>query len=421
MQTSIGRTCRVAALLGMLVYFASYTTRNNFAVMVVKICADLGLEKSTLSVVLVAMTVCYGTGQFISGVLGDHINPTRIVLGGLLVTGACNISMCFTESVPVMVVIWGVNGVAQSMLWPPLTKLFSIGFNEEEYSYSMVRVIWGGALANILLYLLCPLLLTVVSFHIIFLICAITGLAIAAVWFFLAPRFFPEAAHKAPAAKGMESDAAKGSANARVSMPLSVFLPLSLVVLGILAMGVLRDGVTNWFPSYMSETFSLSEESAIVAGVVPAVFSFVSAGVAASLHSKWFKNELVCAGVIFLLAVVAALVLLTPLSGFGLVATLMLGLVIASMHGVNQMLITKCPKRFTRFGNVSTMAGVLNAFTYVGAAASTYGFAVLAESKGWGFTIAMWVICSLFGALVCFLGAKPWKKEFFPDTPDNAV
>jgi membrane protein DedA with SNARE-associated domain len=47
----------------------------------------------------------------------------------------------------------------------------------------------------------------------------------------------------------------------------------------------------------------------------------------------------------------------------------------------------------------------------VGAALSTYGFAALAETFDWNFTILSWVIISLAGAVVCFFGARIWQRH----------
>ena len=53
-----------------LIYFASYVTRINFAVMMVKICSEMQVEKTALAGIVTALTVAYGTGQIISGYIG---------------------------------------------------------------------------------------------------------------------------------------------------------------------------------------------------------------------------------------------------------------------------------------------------------------------------------------------------------------
>ena len=76
------------------------------------------------------------------------------------------------------------------------------------------------------------------------------------------------------------------------------------------------------------------------------------------------------------------------------------------------MFIGVVPKRFLKYGKVSTMSGILNACTYVGAAASTYGFAVLAETKGWDFTVGMWVAVAVFGIVISLVTSLLWKKYY---------
>ena len=76
-----------------LVYFASYLLRINFAVMIVKICAEMALPKSSLAVVVTALTVAYGIGQVVSGLLGDQLKPQLMLTVGIGVAVFCNVAM----------------------------------------------------------------------------------------------------------------------------------------------------------------------------------------------------------------------------------------------------------------------------------------------------------------------------------------
>ena len=91
-------------------------------------------------------------------------------------------------------------------------------------------------------------------------------------------------------------------------------------------------------------------------------------------------------------------------------SAILLALLIAFMHGINLMLITVVPKRLAKSGKVATYSGLLNAFTYVGASVSGYGFAYLAEAFGWGITILTWAVIALCGALLCLIAAPRWKR-----------
>ena len=402
MVEKIDSRCKRAAWLCTLVYFASYVMRINFAVMIVKICSEMNLDKSELSVVLVGLTVSYGVGQVISGMLGDKIKPTDLLFFGVCAAAICNVAMFFCHSVPAMTVVWCVNGLAHAMLWPPMVRLLASNFNEKEYVYAVIRVSWGSSIATILLYLVCPVLLYVISWRYILLLCAAVGVVTAVLWRISSPKMF-----------GTEvmADAKKDDKKETVKMPAAIYLPVVLIMLGIIAQGVLRDGVTNWMPSYMMETFGMTEENSILTAVIPAIFSIVGFQVFGKLQQKLIKNEVLCACSIFGIAAASALVMFV-ISGGAAVSTLLMSIIIGCMHGVNLMLITVVPKRFVKYGRVSTVSGVLNACTYIGAAASTYGFAALAETKGWNFTVGMWAAVAVVGLVICLVTSFLWKKYY---------
>ncbi len=406
MKQAIGKRAKQIALIFALVYFSSYVMRINFAVMLVKVISEMQVEKSALSIVLTALTLTYGTGQVISGVLGDKIKPQYLLTAGLGLASVCNVAMFFCESIPAMTVVWGINGFAHALLWPPIVRLMSMYLSDTEYGYAAVRVSWGSSGATILLYLCCPLLLHVTSWRNVMLGCAVFGIGVTLLWIFVNQRIL-QAPHL-PAAENTKGVRTEQT----LPVPRYVYLPIVLIMIGIVLQGMLRDGVTNWMPSYLLETFSLPEEDAIISTVILAIFSMISFYAFDVLHRKLFKNEVTCAAAIFVLAAVAAAILY-PINLFlsaPLPSMLLMAIIVGAMHGINLMLITVVPKRFIKSGKVSTYSGILNACTYVGAALSSYGFAALAESFGWSFTILTWVIISALGAAVCFLTAPLWKK-----------
>ena len=400
----VDKRCRSAAWLCTLVYFASYVMRINFAVMIVKICSEMAMDKSELSVVLVGLTVSYGAGQIISGLLGDKVKPADLLFYGVCVATLCNVAMFFCHSVAAMTVVWCINGLAHAMLWPPMVRLLASNFSDSDYLYSVVRVSWGSSIATILLYLVCPMLLYVMSWRYIILLCASVGAVTAVIWRLNASKIFSGVALS-------ESGNKEEKQGRAIKMPAAIYVPLILIMLGILAQGVLRDGVTNWMPSYMMETFGMTEENSILTAVIPAIFSIIAFEVFGKLQQKLIKNEVLCAGSIFGLASASALILYF-LTGSASISTLLMGIIVGCMHGVNLMLITVVPKRFVKYGRVSTISGILNAWTYIGSAISTYGFAVLAENNGWKFTIGMWVAVAAVGACICFATAFPWRKYY---------
>ena len=404
-MTKMKGKVRAMAWLLSLVYFSSYVMRINFTVLIVKVCAELDKEKSELAVVVTALTIAYGIGQIICGVLGDKIKPQTMILCGIILAACCNISFFFVSDILLMTVIWGINGLAHAMFWPPIVRIMSLNLNEVEYAFASVRVTWGSSIATILLYLISPLLLLFVSWRVVMLICALIGLAIMVVWIIFSPKLFPKSV---PLQEPAPQKAAPSEKKAGIPLPRFVILPLVLIMLGIIIQGALRDGVTTWMPSYLNEEFSLPEEFSIFITVILAVFSMISFTVFDYINRRFFKDEVFTAGFIFLLATASGVLLyFSNVFGIAIFSILFMALLVACMHGTNLMLIAIAPKRFKNTGKVATYSGIMNACTYVGAAISIYGFSAL---KDWGTTILIWAFIAILAALICLGAVKRWQK-----------
>ncbi|MBQ8342253.1 MAG: MFS transporter [Clostridia bacterium] len=425
-QSISGKAKKITWLLAM-VYFASYLMRKNFSVMLAAIVAA-GYDEVKLGVVGTALTISYGAGQIVNGILGDKIKPQYMLTCGLLLAAGCNFVMSFCTGYVLMAVVWFVNGFAHAMLWPPIVRLMAMYMNDTEYGYAAVRISAASSIATIVLYVLSPLLLKVLEWNRVIMCISFAGIVISVAWILLNPRLFKKDENILPpvqtATEAASAPAVEKPKN--VPLPAMVWLPIVLIFIGIVLQGALRDGVGDWMPTFMADAFELDPESAIITGVVPAVFSILSFTCFDLLHRKLLKNEVTCAGAIFVGSVVLSLILLVVnsfvSSGWfsGIVCALLIGLLVACMHGINLMLITVVPKRFIKSGKVSTFSGLLNAATYVGAAIALPLFPWLKSNFSWGVTIAAWAIISALGAAVCFIVVPMWKKfrKEYSDNPE---
>lgn len=410
MNQLIGARAKKIAWVFALLYFSSYLMRINFAVMLVKVISEMQVEKTDLAIVITGLTVAYGTGQIVSGVLGDKIKPQYLLTAGLFIASACNVAMFFCTSIPAMTVVWSINGLAHALLWPPMVRLMSMHLSDTEYGYAVVRVSWGSSGATILLYLVCPMLLYMMSWRTIMLLCAGFGIAVMILWLAISRRLLDTSAQLTDTTEPTQTSPV--APRTHIPVPKYVYIPIILIMLGIIMQGMLRDGVTNWLPSFLLESFGIPEENAIVASVIPAIFSIVSFSVFDLLHRKVFRNEVFCASVIFGGAMICALALflINTLFPMQIPAILFAALIIGAMHGINLMLISVVPKRFAKTGKVSTYSGLLNSCTYIGAAIATPGFAAIAQAFDWNATILSWGIIAAVGITACLFATPLWKR-----------
>ncbi|MBR5743165.1 MAG: hypothetical protein IKX85_05125, partial [Clostridia bacterium] len=178
----------------------------------------------------------------------------------------------------------------------------------------------------------------------------------------------------------------------------------------ILAQGTIRDGVTTWTPRMMAEVFRIENADSILITVLLPILTVISLKVSEAINRRFFRNEVNCAILLFGVSFTASL-LLWFFGDVNVILTVVLaGIAVSAIHGVNLMLICEVPGRFGRYGRISTVSGLLNMFTYVGSAASTYGFALIVEAADWKTLIFAWVLIDGIGILTLLLSARRWKN-----------
>ena len=397
------RDVNILTAIFMLTYMISYITRINYGAVISEIGSAEGITKTLLSMAVTGSFITYGTGQIVSGICGDRFSPKKLVSLGLAVTTVMNLLIPFCTSPYLMCAVWCVNGFAQAFMWPPIVKIMSHTMTDADYQTSIVKVLWGSSFGTIAVYLISPLLISISSWRAVFFFSSACGAVMLVLWNILVRDTV-----KVPAKKDVTEKSKDAGLSVRVFMT-----PMILsVLLAIVCQGMLRDGVTTWMPSYIAETYDLSNSISILSGVLLPIFSLLCYSVASKLYRKYLRNPLTCSAVIFLAGCVSSL-LLYVLSGRSAVMSVLLSAILTGcMHGVNMLLVCMLPAYFKRHGNVSTAAGVLNSFTYIGSAISTYGFASLSENLGWSFTIVMWVGVAALGCALCLLWTKRFKNEY---------
>lgn len=395
-KVSSPKEVRGIALLFSAAYMVSYIARINFGAVISEMEKATGFSKSLLSMAVTGSFFTYGVGQLVSGILGDKVSPKKLVSCGFIITILMNLLIPVCQDHIQMLAVWSVNGFAQSMMWPPIVKLMASLLSSEDYKKSMTKVSWGSSVGTILVYALSPLLITMLGWKSVFYFGAICGLLILLVW------------HKCSPDVGISPRAAvEKTTKARM------FSPALLGVLGaILMMGILKDSVTTWMPSYVAETYGISNLISILTGVVLPIFAIFSVQAATVLYSKRFKNPVPCAAVFFGLGVLSAGVLWISTGKSAAVSVGCAATLTACMHGVNMMLISMLPPFFAKYGKVSTASGILNAGTYAGSAFSTYAVALFADKWGWGFNLKFWFGTALAGMILCVLSAGGVRKKY---------
>ena len=387
-------------VLGFLVYFFSYAMRLDYAASLVEIVRDLGVSNTAASVAITGSFITYGVGQIVFGIVGDKLPPVKIITFAMLGTILVNVMVSFSNNITLITVLWCFNGVFQAMIWPPLCRFVAEQTTSDQYSSAITTVGLSGSVGTIFVYLFVPFVLSVTKWVNVFRCMAVFGIIILAVWVFMTKGAIISRAEIIKSSDG------KREVGIFKVIALAGLVPIFFI---IILQGVLRDGIQTWLPSMVSAEFNMDESSSILSTAVLPVLSMTSVVVSNLLYMR-LKNEIKTATIIFSVAAVATIPLGLGLKVPALLSIFLAALVSGCMHGVNHMVVSIIPKRFHKYGLMSTFSGILNSFTYVGAALSTYVFASASDRFGWGVVKALWLVMGVSGATICLLKLPRWNK-----------
>lgn len=389
-----------------LAYFSSYIGRLNYSSAMPAMIGSQVLTASQAGFISMLYFFAYGIGQMLNGFLGDRLHPGKMIFAGLFVSGAANILMGSTASFPVMAACWCANGYLQAMIWPPMMRIFAEMFQEERKVKCCVNITSTMALGTLASYLLSAVMLSISGWRAAFFA--------AAVWMCGAAVFFAGNFRK------VEKRAAENGTFTNVKEPekirqkkqdsfwkLVAASGLAAVLAPVVIHGVLKDGVTTWVPTYISETFQASPQLSILVTTVLPVVNLTGAYAAQYMYRRFFKkNEVRTAAFFFGIATAALLLLWRFASAAILLTVLLLALITASMMAVNTLFVNLIPLQFEKTGKVSAVSGFMNSMAYLGTAVSTYTIGIFVEHLGWSATIFSWLVITTAAMGICI-----WKRK----------
>lgn len=389
-------------LLSWLAYASAYIGRYNYSAVMGAITAENSLSLSAAGAVSTGYFICYAVGQIVFGLLSQSVSPYAMILIGLCGSGLCNLGAgAFSTSF--MGLLWGANGLFQAMIWPPIVRLFAESMPLKRQKHACVSINSTTPAGTLAAYALSAMLLQFADWHHVFFSCGGLLLGMAAVfWIGTAPLRRATAYAPQP-----EFQKQKGTGNVSAAL---LAAGLGAMLLPVLLHGGLKDGVTNWVPSMIQSNFGVSPAfSAAVAMALPLV-NLSGAYLSGWLNEHCTHNELKTAGSLFALASVCLLALPLAMRTSLLLAVLLLAVTTASMLGVNTMFINVIPVKAGRHGGASMLSGTLNAVTYLGAAAATWGIGAAAEGCGWNAVFLLWLGMAMLALLVSALLAGRWGR-----------
>lgn len=391
-----------------ITYFATYLGRLNFSAAMAEMITAEHMSKAQLGMVGSGFFFGYGVGQLANGLLGDRLNPRRLIFFGIFTSAIMNLFMGLASSYLLMLVLWSVNGIVQSSVWSPLLRLCSDRLTRAQCVKTCVNLATTVPIGTLAAYLLATVSLSLSGWRMVFFSSGAILLLISFLWLF-GMRSLEKRADRYGVLE--EQEPASGAVSGG-KLGWKLLLTSGVALIGVVSLlhGILKDSITTWAPTYLTELFHTDSVTSILLTMILPVVNLAGVYLSSFLNRKVFRNEMATAAFFFLLTLAALCGLLFFASSQIVLSILLLAVVTSAMLGVNTMVITLVPLRFQKLGKVSTMTGGLNCLTYLGSAVSSYGVGLIAEGFGWNGAQLFWLILAVLGTAACAFSAILWKK-----------
>lgn len=369
-------------------YTCAYLCRVNLSTALGKMESALNVSASTLGLLGTVYFFFYACSQLVCGFFGDRVNPTKLVCTGLVGVAGVNIGISLSDSYPVILVLWCLNGVFQSMFWGPMSRLLAGRFSREErvtvstfYSLSM-------PCAYILSWSVISPALAEQPWTVNFLLPGLVILIPMVIWLTNA------AVGRRDGGFAMENSAPPSMKTLLTTIREE---RLWLISLGCVCNGIVKESFTIWAPMILTRLMGVDVKgSAMYLVLFPlcnALFIAVSGRILQRTAAP-LKNSLV--------ALFSMVALCTLLLAVGVQSTWLTVLLMAMVSGfgyaANNVYLGILPMSYAEKNITSTLVGVFDFSAYIGAGIAAYGLGLLITGSDLRPIATVWLVAAAIAA-----------------------
>ena len=327
-------------------------------------------------------SVVYACGRFFSGILSDRYDPWKMISVGLVLCGISNIFFGFFPPFFAILLLWGVNAIAQSMLWGSILRILSIIYPENIARKRAAYMATTSAAGNLVGILLNTELIS--RFGIAWAFLVPGGITI--IFSLLVVLYTRHVTSAVPESTSHGFSVLKMPSARKMLIPSMVH-------------GVLKDNISLWIVVYIMDTFGVNlEQSSYYILLIPTV-GFLAKLLAPELYRLTGDRDrpLLIWGFV---ASAAGSVLLAVCTASAWFAVCCLSFVFMAISIINTCLLSFFPLRFAKEGYVASVSGILDFASYLGTGISSIVFGVMIEKFGYSAMFATWAVLCLLGLLL---------------------
>ena len=401
-----------------LTYLFFYNGRQNINLVMSMMETEFGSGKGAMGLVASALFWCYAFGQLVSGRLGAFFGYKKLMIFGVISSAALNVLISFQTSIPIIALLWGLNGFCQSTVWANGLGVLNKWWPKEKRGFATGLTTAFSGLAQVVTYLtitFCLLLSPEWGWRAAFRypMIPMVLILIAFVFFF---KVSPEEIGLKPFEEENEALNEKERELAERIEKHNFFYPYLLLFkqpkvilfcfISAIA-GVGRYGLLTWIPAYFEKEMGLSIKQGLMSTILLPI------GHACAMFLFPFITDKVFKGKREPMIIIASVVTFAGMITFPFIKQQLFASVMLFIVGVSCMVTGVIWALAGDMGGKalsSTVVGVLDWAVYMGAALQAALFGFVIDGFGWA---AMFITIGVLYIimLVLTLFAKNMKMK----------
>ena len=394
LQTTLSKQQNMMVGSLLVTYALYYLGRVNISVVLPALALDLGVSRAEVGALGTVFFWVYGIFHFISGEIGSHVSPFRLVSLGLLASAIVNLVFAFQSSLIVMLILWGLNGVAQSGGWSPMFRILAERLDRSHIKRVSTIMPFSYVMGTAITWVLIGAAATGENWRIAFWLPGIILLLVLVFW----------------RATGIDAPKSR-SDGIHLSTMMAEARGIAFVMLAAALSGYVFNGTIIWLPTYILDTGLIAE------GLVGAVAALTQAvailGLLTARALVTRSNQVFATAVRLFSAAGVAFLLLSITAG--LFAIVVVAFALLALNGAFGLTVSAMPLLLAPAGRASSTTGAVNMMsTFFGGMA---GFSIggLVELSGWSAVFSLW------GALLLLACILIWRNRHIEAAKDSAL
>jgi phosphoglycerate transporter family protein len=412
-------------MFGMMFGYATfYLVRKNISMALPGMEEELGYSNLELGLLLTGTSLVYGIGKFLNGILADRSNPRWFMVIGLCFSALINLVFGWAGAYWALMLLWLLNGWAQSMGWPPCASLLTSWY--EPKHLATWWGLWNAShqVGGAVIFILGGYLVTSLGWRSVFYIPAGVAL-ISAVVIAWALRDRPETMGFPSPYENEESENQRSNSDSEekdlanawtLTRKYILTNPMIwLVSIGNFFVYIVRIGLLDWAPKFLKDArdIDLDEAGWLVAALE--IAGILGGLLAGYLADRAFKGRYSLVNGLYMVGLAIGLVFLYMPPEISWISPLMMNALLLSIVGFlvygPQMLTAVSAASYAPRDCAAAATGFNGLFGYVGATISGVGVGYCVDQYGWDGGLLFFLVAGILG-IVAFAIAHVLDKKY---------